>query len=138
MTDRPWMTSHIKQLILERQCAFHSDQDGKWRELCTKVRDEITARKSGFYSEKVGHLKNKDPRKFWSLVNKLSGKCSGMSAISYEVNGKVFLGIELAEKLNDFFVSVTSDVPALGFDTLPAFLPAPDELPTIRTAEVYK
>ena len=137
-TDKPWMTSRIKQLILERQRAFHSDKDGKWRELRTKVRDEIAARKSAFYSEKVGHLKNTDPRKWWSLVNKLSGKCSGTSVISFEVDGKVFSGIELTDRLNDFFISVTSDIPALDFDTLPAFLPAPDELPTIRTSEVYK
>ena len=44
-TDRPWMTSHIKQLILERQRAFHSDRNGRWRELCTRVRNEIAARR---------------------------------------------------------------------------------------------
>ena len=33
-TNRPWMTSHIKQLILERQRAFHSDRNGRWRESC--------------------------------------------------------------------------------------------------------
>ena len=43
-TDRPWMTSRIKKLILERQRAFHSDRNGRWRELRTRVRDEIAAR----------------------------------------------------------------------------------------------
>ena len=47
-------------------------------------------------------------------------------------------GLELSNRLNNFFVSVTSDVPALDYLTLPAFLPAPDELPVIRPAEVYK
>ena len=52
----------------------------------TRVRDEIAARKKAFYSEKVSYLKNTDPRKWWSLVNKLSGKSNGTSAISYEVD----------------------------------------------------
>ncbi|KAK2563972.1 hypothetical protein P5673_012991 [Acropora cervicornis] len=64
------MTSRIKQLILERQRAFHSDMNGRWRELRTRV----------------SYMKNTDPRKWWSLVNKLSGKCNGTSAISYEVD----------------------------------------------------
>ena len=97
------MTSRIKQLILERQRAFHSDKSGRWRELRTRVRDEIAARKKAFYPEKVSFLKNTDPRKWWSLVNKLSSKSCGASAISYEVD-RYYL-------------------------TLPAFLPAPDELP---------
>ena len=80
------MTSRIKQLILERQRAFHSDVNGRGRELRTRVRDEIAARKKALYSEKVSYLKNTDPRKWWSLVNKLSGKSNVTSAISYEVD----------------------------------------------------
>ena len=45
---------------------------------------------------------------------------------------------ELANGPNNFFVSVTSDVPFLDYLTLPAFLPAPEELPVIRPTEVYK
>ena len=137
-TDRPWMTSRIKQLILERQRVFHSNRNGRWKELRIRVRDEIAAREKAFYSEKVSYLKNTDPRKWWSLVNRLSGKSSGASAISYEVDNKVLSGLELANRLNNFFVSVTSDVPALDYLTLPAFLPAPDQLPVIRPTEVYK
>ena len=137
-TNKPWMTSRIKQLILERQRVFYSNRNGRWKELRIKVRDEIAAREKAFYSEKVSYLKNTDPRKWWSLVNRLSGKSSGASAISYEVGNKVLSGLELANRLNNFFVSVTSDVPALDYLTLPAFLPAPDQLPVIRPTKVYK
>ncbi|KAK2563973.1 hypothetical protein P5673_012992 [Acropora cervicornis] len=41
-------------------------------------------------------------------------------------------GLELANRLYNFFVSVKSDVPALDYLTLPAFLPAPDELPSTK------
>ena len=117
---------------------FHSNRNGRWKELRIRVRDEIAAREIAFYSEKVSYLKNTDPRKWWSLVNRLSGKSSGASAISYEVDNKVLSGLELGNRLNTFFVSVTSDVPALDYLTVPAFLPAPDQLPVIRPTEVYK
>ena len=94
--------------------------------------------KKAFYSEKLSYLKSTDPRKWWSLVKKLSGKSSGASAIRYEVDNKVLSGLELANRLKNFFVSVTSDDPALDYLTLPAFLPAPEELPVIRPTEVYK
>ena len=137
-TDRPWMTSRIKQFILERRRAFHSNRNGRWRELRTRVRDEIAAKKKAFYSEKLSYLKSTNPRKWCSLVRKLSGKSSGASAISYEVDNKVLSGLELANRLKNYFVSVTSDDPALDYLTLPAFLPAPEELPVIRPTEVYK
>ena len=62
-TDRPWMTSRIKQFILERRRAFYSDRNGRWRELCTRVRNEIAAKKKALYSEKLSYLKSTDPRK---------------------------------------------------------------------------
>lgn len=49
-----------------------------------------------FYSEKVSHLKNADLRKWWSVVNKLSSKSGGMSAIIYEAENEVISGLELA------------------------------------------
>ena len=98
-TDRPWMTSRIKQFILERRRAFHSNRNGRWRELRTRVRDEIAAKKKAFYSEKLSYLKSTNPRKWCSLVRKLSGKSSGASAISYEVHNKVLSGLELANRL---------------------------------------
>ena len=72
------------------------------RELCTRVRNEIAARKKAFFSQKVSYLKNTDPRKGWVLVNKLSGKSSGVSAISYEVDNKALSGLELANRLKTF------------------------------------
>ena len=100
--------------------------------------DGIAARKKAFYSEKVSFLKNTDSRKWWSLVNKLFSKSSGASAVSYKVNKKVLSGLELANRLSNFFVSVTCHVPALDYLMLPAFLSASDELPVIYPTEVCK
>ena len=108
-------------------------------ESCTlECKMRLPPRKKAFYSEKVSYLNNTDQRKWRSLVNKLPGKSPGARAISYEVDNKVMSGLELANRLNNFFVSTTSDVPALDYLTLPAFLTTPDELPVIRLTEVYK
>ena len=82
-----------------------------------------TGRPFYFYSEKASHLKITDPRRWWSFVNKLAGKSNGTSVISYEVDNKVMAGLELANRLKNFFVSVTSVLPTLDYLTLPAFLP---------------
>ena len=47
-------------------------------------------------------------------------------------------GLELANRLKNVFVSVTSDFPTLDYLTHLAFLPPPDELPGIHPTEVYK
>ena len=73
-TDKPWMSAEIKLLILERQRAFHSGSNEKWRLLRNKVRMAICKRKKEFFACMVKSLKTSDPRSWWSLVSKLAGK----------------------------------------------------------------
>ena len=124
------MTSHIKRLILDRQKAYHYGKGARWRELRNKASEEINNRKKSFYAEKVKNLKNTDPRKWWNLVNRLSGKSSNILTLTCEADGKILSGTDLAERLNRFFISVTADIPVLDRGTLPAFLPAAESLPT--------
>ena len=88
-TDKPWMTSHvhIKRLILDRQKAYHYGKGAKWRELRNKLSEQINNRKKSFYAEKDKNLKNTDPRKWWNLVNRLSGKSSNTLTLTYEADG---------------------------------------------------
>ena len=103
------------------------------------MRDAINQRKKDFYQEKVQHLRTSDPRKWWNIVNKISGKSSNSTSISYEDEaGNVISGANLAMRLNKFYISVTSDISPLDASMLPAFLPAQEELPVIRPSEVYK
>ena len=52
-TDKHWITALIKQLIKERQQAFHSSDAQLWRLYRRKVQTEIKARKRNLYEEKV-------------------------------------------------------------------------------------
>ena len=89
-TDKSWMTPSIKRLIRDRQRAYHSGCAQQWRHFKNKVRDEICARffyeicARFFYAKKVQYLNSNDPRKWWSTINKIAGKSSSRSPISFE------------------------------------------------------
>ena len=59
-TDKPWMSAEIKSLILERQRAYHSGSNERWRLLRNKVRMAICKRKKEFFARKVKSLKTSD------------------------------------------------------------------------------
>ena len=131
------MTSSIKQLILDNQRKYYSCHDEQWRHQRNKVRDTIYDRNKYFYRGKVQHLRSSDPRKWWNIINKISGRSGGTTSLSYDDEaGNVISGANLAARLNKFYISVTSDLSPLDTSTLPAFLPAQYELPLIRPWEV--
>ena len=136
-TDKPWMSAEIKSLILERQRAYHSGSNDRWRLLRNKVRIAICKRKKEFFARKVMSLKTSDPRSWWSLVSKLAGKSFTDSELCYpDGHGNIISGKTLATRLNSYFISVTSDIQPLDTAALPAFLPSPNQPPTITTSAV--
>ena len=138
-TDKPWMSAEIKSLILERQRAYHSGSNDRWRLLRNKVRIAICKRKKEFFARKVMSLKTSDPRSWWSLVSKLAGKSFTDSELCYpDGHGNIISGKTLATRLNSYFISVTSDIQPLDTAALPAFLPSPDQPPTITTSAVCR
>ena len=136
--DKPWIkTSSIKLLILNRKRAFHSGMNDRWKHLRNKVRQTILQRKETFYREKVHNLKDTNPRKRWNIINKISGRSVNSTPISYEDEaGNVMSGINLAKRLNKFYISARSDLLPLDRSNLPVYLPAQYELPEIRSSEV--
>ncbi len=87
---------------------------------------------------KVRHLKKSDCRTWWKLVNQLSGRSNTKSSIHFDENGTIFTNDELGTTLNQLFLSVNEDVPPLDLHSLPAFLPAAEQLPTIYPYQVCK
>ena len=72
-SDKPWMCSSLKHLILDCQNAFHSGNIPQWKHYRNKVKQAIIIQKQTFYLEKVCHLKQTDSRLWWKLVKRLSG-----------------------------------------------------------------
>ena len=93
---KPWMTSSIKQLIRDRQKAFHSGNVQQWRTLRSKVLSKIHHRKRTFYNTKVKSLKKEDCRKWWKIVNHMSGGSEkSNSTFTLERNGQPLSQIDL-------------------------------------------
>ena len=130
------MCSSLKQLILDRQNAFHSGNMPLWKHYRNKVKQAIIIQKQTFYSEKVRHLKQTDSRLWWKLVKRLSGNTKATTSFHIEKNGSILNDQELVNELNEFFISVNIDIPPLNLNNLPAFLPAIDQLPTIQPYQV--
>ena len=123
----------IRTLRHKRQKAFSNADQLLWRNYRNKVKIEITKNKKSFYDDKVKHLKHEDSRKWWPLVNRLSGRSDKLKPLIIEKDGSVLSNFELAEHLNEFFVSVNA-----GISNLPSFLPASEPPPVISHVEVYK
>ena len=70
-------------------------------------------------------------------MSKLAGKSFTDSELCYpDGHGNIISGKTLATRLNSYFVSVTSDIQPLDTAALPAFLPSPNQPPTITTPAV--
>ena len=88
-TDKPWITPELKLMIKDRQKAFHSGNIPAWRSLKYKVQQEIAKMKKSFYKNKVQHLKKDDCRKWWNIINQMSGRSAKPSCFSLEHDEKL-------------------------------------------------
>ena len=134
------MSVSIKKLINDRQKAFHSGNILQCRTLKYKVQTEIALRKKEYYRNKVQHLKKDDCRKWWQVVNRMSGQSHKGTKFTFEKDGVLLWDLELANSLNTFYISVNADIPLLDITKLPAYLPAADQVPAIEpyTAKNYE
>ena len=137
-TDKPWITPYIKQLIRDRQKAFHSGNMRQWRIYRNKVKFEISIRKKNFYADKTKKLPKNDCKRWWSIVNKLSGRKTKKSNICLHRDGKILSDNDLFTTLNSYFTLVNADIPSLDLACIQAYLPSSESTPTIYPYQVCK
>ncbi|PFX34789.1 Ubiquilin-1 [Stylophora pistillata] len=77
-SDVPWMTPHLKSLILKRQRAFreHGVESSSYKLYRNAVNRERKSCKASFYKVKVEHMKEENPKLWWKEVKLLSGSQS--------------------------------------------------------------
>ena len=77
-SDVPWMTPHLKSLILKQQRAFreHGAESPSFKFYRNVVNRERKSWKASFYKVKVEHMKNENPKLWWKEVKRLSGSQS--------------------------------------------------------------
>ncbi len=81
-------------------------------------------------------MRKDDVRQWWHTINTMSGRAKSQPQFTIERDGQLLSEGELAESLNDYFVSVANDIPPLDISSLPTFLPAAVPPPTIHPHEV--
>jgi hypothetical protein len=99
-SDKPWVTSTMKNLIKTRQKAFHDGNLRLWRNLRNKVQHAISMRKKSFYNTKARQLKKNDNRKWWTIINKLSGKAVKNKSFSLTRDGETLDFVLSSNALN--------------------------------------
>lgn len=97
-SDKPWITPAIKKLMKDRQKAFHNHNIPMWRSLRHKVQHKITERKKSFYKNRAQHLRKNDCRKWWKIINKMSGKSEKTKPFSLERDGEILNDLQLAKQ----------------------------------------
>ena len=135
-TDRPWMTNKLKIWIRKRQTAFqrHGKNSSIYKHWRNKIQREIKAAKSHYYKHKVAELGQTNPRKWWKQIKSLMGQ-DIQQEWHYQFlgdNGNVKI---LADRVNDFFLSITEN-----FSPLSPLCPTqhvPNEF-LVSEAEVYR
>ena len=83
-------------------------------------------------------MKNDDLGQLWHIINIMSGRIKRQLQFAIKRVGQLLSEAELVESLNDYFVTVASDIPLLDFSSLQAFLPAAVPPPTLHPHELLK
>ena len=112
--DKPWVTVEFKRIIENRQRAFRQGKSLLYRRLRNLANRESKRLKSTFLKKKMDELKlNPNAKKWWQCIKQLAGFAKNKTFSNFVVNNQVFAGKELADKINDVFVSSTQDIPPL-------------------------
>ena len=114
-TDKPWMTPDIKATIKKRQRAWLNGNSDLYRLHRNKVMSLCKSARRRFYHNCISHLKNSNPKKWWSNIKLLSGQSKPAPLSSIYIDGTFLKDMDLAEAINDAFGKVTDDIPQLDY-----------------------
>jgi hypothetical protein len=119
-TDRPWITDSFRRLIRCRQNAWTSGNMVAYR-IRNKVNRMSAKLRKCYYTRRVKGLQNCDSRSWWKATCQLTGQKRATWADLLGLANQITNGSlpELAEKINTFFKSVSSDLQPLPDDLVP-------------------
>ncbi|KAI8494026.1 hypothetical protein Bbelb_283730 [Branchiostoma belcheri] len=73
--DKGWMTERVKRAISQRQEEFQRHgKSPKWKQLRNKVKTVIQQAKGWHYRNCIQQLKQENPRRWWSCINRELGR----------------------------------------------------------------
>ncbi|CAH1265397.1 Hypp3176 [Branchiostoma lanceolatum] len=73
--DKSWMTERVKRAISQRQAEFlRHGKSPLWKQLRNKVKTVVQQAKNWHYRNCIQDLKQENPRKWWSCINRELGR----------------------------------------------------------------
>ena len=110
--DKPWITTKFKNLIHDRQKAFHQGNYSLYKQLRNRANRETLKLRSSYLERKLNHLAtNLNPKKWWDSVKELAGynKKKQSPAILMGADNQPLTGVALANKINDEFSVISQE-----------------------------
>lgn len=140
-SEPPWMNPTFKNLIKSRQSALSNGNMVNFRLLRNRVNRERKICREKYYKAKVSHLNECKPSLWWKEVKKLSGMASTSGRRDDSTKLLHQLGahdmLELANNINDAFLSPMSDFVPLPSNFQPVQSSVNDSVVTSLTVSSY-
>jgi len=114
-TDKPWVTPSFRDLVKSRQRAFLSGDVTRYHRLRNRTQRMAAKLKKKYFVSKVEQLHYSDPGKWWSktkCILKLDNS-NPLANLNYQGSQE-----KLADKINEFFTSVSAHLPKVNADIL--------------------
>ena len=111
--DKPWVNDHLRNLIRNRQHAWHKGNSAEYRKLRNKVQRVTRSNKVHYYNKCIAGLRQNNPHKWWTSIKKITKqkKTGGFNnIIAGKYDGDV---TKFANDINVFLHSVSSDLDPL-------------------------
>ena len=140
-SDKPWITDSFRTLVRKRQRAHMSGDIDQARILRNKVNHTASKLRHAFYQTHIASLTEAGSHDWWKhmktiMGHKTSGKSSMQGVADKIANGDY--GI-LADRMNDFLISVSDKLPRLKNDNtvfmVNGELPDQYVIPVMKTFE---
>lgn len=116
--DKPWVTESFRKLVAQRNRAFKGGDTSLFNRLRNKANRMCLDLRKLFYRKQLYRLKSaSNSSQWWKLIKNVCGLSSNCNSNNLgntlHYQGSPVDEERLADVINDFFLSCTSDVPAL-------------------------
>lgn len=114
-TDKPWVTPGFRVLIKRRQRAFMAGDRILYNRLRNRTQRLAAKLRKNYFAAKVEELHSCDPHQWWTKTKRLLNIEDSNPLVNLEYQGSPE---NLADTINQFFVSVSAHLPKVDPDIL--------------------
>ena len=130
--DKPWITEHFRYLIRRRQFAWRNKLMDECRHYRNRVRRAAWRLRRKYYENKLHSLRQSGSHQWWQSVKGLLGQSSNTrSQQLFALANRLTDGdvSRLADNINNFFHSISADLPVFNHNCVAQILQDIDAFP---------